>query len=267
MDLTSQSKKKVKVAVVDCDCSLPDVECGAGDVCRDACESNGGISGSVEPRTMWAGIIREKAPEAEIYRVPIYDKECGQALVKAIEQCIDLEMDLVTVGFGTKEVMSKNELLDVCRKAVRGGTMLIAAGEVDQEMYPAVFAAVIGVADGRVDASDGYAYRKHQVIECVVDAQRSFWFNGNRAMRANFAASYMTGFVAQFLQNHPNASLQKIRYFLAINSVEELRRRERLFVAPLSAKKGVARLWWGSDSFKWVKKRLTLTVHDTKSGG
>lgn len=185
MNLTSQNTKRVKVAVVDrgLDCSLPDMECVPGKV--GMCESDGWVTfDKGVDRTMWAGIIREKAPEAEIYRVQIRNE--GQALVAAIRWGIDQEMDVVNIGFGTTDVTFKNALLDICRKAVRGGTVLVAAGEEDQEVYPTVFPEVIGVDDGRVDAPDGYAYRKHQVIECVVDAQRSFWFNGNRRNEGEF---------------------------------------------------------------------------------
>lgn len=71
--MTSQSKKKVKVAVVDrgLDCALP--------------ESDGWVVSDQDIKgTMWAGIIRERAPEAEIYRIQIGGEKCGQALVAAI---------------------------------------------------------------------------------------------------------------------------------------------------------------------------------------
>ena len=270
MHSTRQNTKRVKVAVVDRgpDCPLPDMECVAAKVRIEARESDGwAISDSVAQGTMWAGIIQEKAPEAEIFRVQIHDEDCGQMLVKAIGWCIDCEMDIVNIGFGKADVMFKNVLLDVCRKAVRGGVVLVAAAYTnDQGAYPAVFPEVIGVADGRVDASDGYAYQKHQVIECVVDAQRSFWFNGNCAVRANFAASYMTGVVAQFLQTHPNASLQKIRHFLAVNSVGKLGRVERRSVPLSNADRGVVKLWREFDTCKWLKKQLAVAGHDTELG-
>src|SRR5690349_8111601 len=54
--------------------------------------------------TAVAGAIREKAPEAEIYAVKIFDRRLAAeigAMARAIEWCVENEMDLVNLSVGT----------------------------------------------------------------------------------------------------------------------------------------------------------------------
>ena len=180
--------------------------------------------------TACAGIIRKKAPNAALYSVRIFDESLiasGRVLIAAIQWCIDNEMDVVNLSLGTTDVMFKESLQKVCRKAIDAGVILVAAESNDgSESYPAVFPEVIGVTGGAIYEVDGFYYRKDQHIECVArgDEQRVCWLNGKHIMTGgnSFAAPHITGIVAHLLEQHPKCSVQDIRLLLQETALSEI---------------------------------------------
>lgn len=54
--------------------------------------------------TAVAGAIREKAPDAELFAVKVFDRRLStnvDALIRAVEWCIEQEMDLINLSLGT----------------------------------------------------------------------------------------------------------------------------------------------------------------------
>jgi hypothetical protein len=54
--------------------------------------------------TAVAGAIREKAPDAELYAVKVFDRRLStnvDALIRAVEWCIEHQMDLINLSLGT----------------------------------------------------------------------------------------------------------------------------------------------------------------------
>ena len=180
--------------------------------------------------TACAGIIRKKAPSAMLYSVRIFDDSLladGRALIAAIQWCIDNEMDVVNLSLGTTDVTFKASLQKICRKAVDGGVILVAAESNDgNESYPAVFPEVIGVTGGAIYEQDGFYYRKDQRIECVArgDEQRVCWLNGKHIMTGgnSFASPHITGIAAGLLKQHPKCSVQTVRLLLQEKALREV---------------------------------------------
>ena len=203
--------------------------------------------------TACAGIIRRKAPEAELYSVRIFDESLqadSRLLIAAIEWALDQGMDLINLSLGTTEVTYRDALEQVCRQAVDQGVLLVAAEhEEGQESYPAHLPQVIGVGSGKVRGLYKYHYRQEETIECIArgDAQRLCWLEPSEIMTAgtSFAAPHITGLVALIRETHPKADLEQVRQLLHTHAQPE--------AAPRSAPKPVA-LPEAEESFSWIQK-------------
>ena len=178
--------------------------------------------------TACAGIIRKKAPDAELYRVRIFDESLstdGRTLVAAIRWAIAQGMDVVNLSLGTTDVTFRDTIEEACREAVRANVILVAAEHNGGlESYPAVLPEVIGVTGGKTYDRYGYHYRSGNPIECVArgDEQRLCWLDGREIMAGgtSFAAPHIAGIVALIREAYPGATLEEARKLLEANALE-----------------------------------------------
>ena len=176
--------------------------------------------------TACAGIIRRKAPEADLFSIRIFDESLqtkGRLLVAALQWAIDHRMDVVNMSLGTTDVTIRNALTRICLQACEAGLILIAAENNEgAESYPATFCEVIGVAAGKVYGRYSYFYRPEETIECVArgDEQRLCWVRPREIMAGgtSFAAPHIAGITALIRQAHPGISLPEIRAILRANA-------------------------------------------------
>lgn len=94
--------------------------------------------------------IREKAPDAEIFAVKVFDRELaatGQALVAACEYALSLGTELVNLSLGTQNVDYQAALMDVVGRLQQTGAIVVAAGEQDGLRWlPGTLPGVWGVS-------------------------------------------------------------------------------------------------------------------------
>jgi subtilisin family serine protease len=84
--------------------------------------------------TAVAAVIREKAPDAEIFAIKVFDRELaatGQALVAACERALDHGVHILNLSLGTTNLDHETALEQVVRRALASGAVVIAAGEQD----------------------------------------------------------------------------------------------------------------------------------------
>jgi subtilisin family serine protease len=84
--------------------------------------------------TAVAAVIREKAPQAEIYCIKVFDRELaatGKALVAAIEKAIEQRVTIINLSLGTQNRDHEAALSSVVQEAADAGAIVIAAGEQD----------------------------------------------------------------------------------------------------------------------------------------
>ena len=203
--------------------------------------------------TACAGIIRRKAPEADLYSVCIFDESLqadSRLLIAAIEWALDQGMDLINLSLGTTEVTYRDALERICRQAADQGILLVAAEhEEGRESYPAHLPQVIGVGSGKVRGLYQYHYCQGAAIECIArgDSQRLCWLEPPDIMTAgtSFAAPHITGLVALIREAHPKADLEQVRQLLHTHAQPE--------AAPRSAPQPVAPSE-AEESFAWIQK-------------
>jgi subtilisin family serine protease len=76
--------------------------------------------------------IREKAPDAEIFAIKVFDRELtatGQALIAACEHALSLNAHLVNLSLGTQNADHEAALAEIVARLHQSGAVVIAAGE------------------------------------------------------------------------------------------------------------------------------------------
>jgi hypothetical protein len=167
--------------------------------------------------TAVAGVIRAKAPEVVLYAVRVFDRELrtqSAAVAAAIRWAIEHGMHAVNISLGTERAEHREVLQDACDEAVRRGMILVAAaGDGEQEWFPASFANVIAVAGDERCAWDEHFYcpdeavpfRAHPSPRPLPGRPQSLNLRGH-----SFAAAHITARVARILQQKPQARHEEI---------------------------------------------------------
>lgn len=162
--------KGVKVAVVDSGirASHPKIGrvCGGISILKD----EGGditftdeLDDALGHGTACAGIIRDKAPDVELYSVKIFHDSLSastEVLIEAIRWCIRNGVDVVNLSLGTTKREDIPGLMEVCRQAEAKRVILVAAEHNRGiESYPAAFPNVISVAGEKIHKRYGLLHR------------------------------------------------------------------------------------------------------------
>ena len=78
--------------------------------------------------------IKEKAPEAEIFAIKVFDRDLsatGRSLVAGCEQALAWSAHLVNLSLGTKNAEHEPALVGVIARLRAAGTVIVAAGPQD----------------------------------------------------------------------------------------------------------------------------------------
>jgi subtilisin family serine protease len=145
---------------------------GGASLCESACEDD--TTDRVGHGTAVAAAIREKAPQAALYAVKVFDRSLAtgvDTLVRGICLAADAGVQLVNLSLGTARAAHAARLSDAIAYASARGSLVIAAEESDgTSWYPGSLPGVLPVrldwscprdrcrvdASGRFHAS-GYA--------------------------------------------------------------------------------------------------------------
>ncbi|MBZ5560403.1 MAG: S8 family serine peptidase [Acidobacteriia bacterium] len=173
--------------------------------------------------TAVAAAIKDKAPDAEIYAVKVFDRSLSTrltTLVAAIEWAARHGMHLVNLSLGTARAEHERALDEAVRRAASQGLVIVAAAEDEGVRWlPGSLPGVIGV---QLD------------VTCPRDEYRAVGVNGSTVFRASgfpreipgvppernlngisFAVANMTGFVARARETARNGSIDEIVRALA----------------------------------------------------
>lgn len=129
------SGQGVRVAVIDSGAHVPHPHLPriAGGASFDAAGAAGGdLADRLGHGTAVAAAIVEKAPQAEIYAVKIFDRvlsTSAEALLAALRWSIALPADLINVSLGTLDDGRSAAFAAVIEDARKAGCVIVAAGE------------------------------------------------------------------------------------------------------------------------------------------
>lgn len=220
----------VKVAIIDSgvDADHPRVQGLAGDVAiqlDDEGETTvvqGPHHDRVGHGTACAGIIRQIAPDAELYSVQVLGdnlKGKGKVFCAGIEWALEAGMDVVNMSLSTRSDLWFGRLHDLADAAYFQNTVLVcAANNVPGPTYPSQFASVVSVAARVGDDPLTLAYNPRPPVEygaCGIDLEVA-WQNGETIVATgnSFATPHISGMVALLLSQHPGLTCFQVKSVL-----------------------------------------------------
>jgi subtilisin family serine protease len=209
------SSRPVRVAVIDSGvhASHPHVGGVAGGIGID---SDGATYDDYVDRlghgTAVVAAIREKAPDAEIFAIKVFDRDLsatGAALVAACEYARSLQARIVNLSLGTQNADHQAALVDVVGRLRGDGSVVIAAGEQDGVRWlPGSLAGVWAVTldwsvpreTVRIDrlTENGAAFRASGYPRPIPGVPPERNLKG-----VSFAVANVTGVVAQLIAKDP----------------------------------------------------------------
>ncbi len=99
--------------------------------------------------TAAAAAIHEKAPDADIFAVKVFDRDLAtrvSTLVRAMDWASERGMRLVNLSLGTPNAFRVPELAPAVERAVARGSIVVSAHELDgQTWFPGSMEGVVGV--------------------------------------------------------------------------------------------------------------------------
>ena len=176
--------------------------------------------------TAVAGAIREKALEAELYAVKVFDRALTtniEIIIKAIDWCIENQIDVINLSLGTVNFEHRNSIEAAVAGANEKGSVIVAAREMAGQLsLPGCLSSVVGVLEDSECARDRYS------VNCIDDdavfiasaypreipgVPREHNLHG-----ISFAVANMTGFVARARERAPQKSIVDLKRLLVEES-------------------------------------------------
>jgi subtilisin family serine protease len=157
--------------------------------------------------TAAAAAIHEKAPDAELWAVKVFDRQLAttvSTLARAIDWATERGIRLVNLSLGTPNEFRRPELAPAVERAVERGTLIVSAHEHDGMLwFPGSMPDVVGVvmdpdqprdAVSVVELESGTALRASPFPRPVPGVPPERNFNG-----VSFAVANSTGVLAALL--------------------------------------------------------------------
>lgn len=221
--------KGVKVAVIDSgiDAAHPDVRNVSGYVAiTDGPE---GLVYDTEPHedsyghgTACAGIIRQVAPECELYSVKVLGANLsgrGTVFAAGLRWAIENSMQACNLSLGTTKrdfFAVLHELADLAY--FRNVILVTAANNMPMPSFPSVYASVIAVASHTEKDPYLFYYNPQPPVEFGAPGidVRVAWKDGGYVTSTgnSYAAPHITGIVAKILGKHPELTLFQMKAVL-----------------------------------------------------
>ncbi len=214
----------VRVAIIDSGINPahPHVAGVAGGVCLNAQGESQIYLDYVGHGTAVAGAIREKAPDALLYAVKVFDQSLranSDKIIRAITWAIENGMEIINLSLGTFNQSHRERFEEVVSRAVERNIFLVAAYEIDgRETLPGCLSSVIGVGLDWDCPRESY--------RCMpIDSRTTFFASGyprsipgvsqERNLNGiSFAVANMTGFVTRAREACPDGSLAEMESLL-----------------------------------------------------
>ena len=154
--------------------------------------------------TAVAGAIREKAPDAELYAVKIFDRRLStriEVMLRAIWWCRDHRMDLVNLSLGTTNQEHREGLIE----ALGGELVVISAAQCLPGSLPGVICVLPDPECPREEFRyAGGVFRASPHPRPIPGVPVTANLNG-----ASFAVANVTGFAARFRGVNSRDALRK----------------------------------------------------------
>ena len=205
----------IGVAVIDSGVNVPHPHLPfvAGGVAFDL---EGNESGEYVDRlghgTAAAAAIHEKAPEAHLWAVKVFDRQLAttvRTLVRAIDWATARGLRLINLSLGTPHAFRASELAPAVERAIEAGSIIVSAHRFeDQLWYPGSMKGVVGVVIDVGQPRDSVRVTDVDGRELVMAAPYPRPIPGVPVERnlngISFAVANATGCLARLLSDRPD---------------------------------------------------------------
>jgi len=164
--------------------------------------------------TAVAGAIREKAPDAKLYAVKVFDRRLTAhitVILRALVWCRDHGMDLINLSLGTENPAHREGFLSVL------GDDLLVIGAAN--VLPGSLPEVIGVAPDPDCPRDSFRYQDGVFYASPYPRPISGVPVARNLQGVSFAVANMTGLVARVLADNPRSAIREVLIAHAENTV------------------------------------------------
>jgi Subtilase family len=154
--------------------------------------------------TAVAGAIREKAPDAELYAVKVFDRRLSaniDVILRALEWCRDREMDLVNLSLGTENPAHRDRFASII-----GDDLLVVSAA---NALPGSLPEVIGVAADPECPRDIFRYHDGMFHASPYPRPIPGVPRDRNLHGVSFAVANMTGLVARALEHSSRARIRE----------------------------------------------------------
>ncbi len=171
--------------------------------------------------TALAGILRAKAPQAELYAVKIFADRLGgpiAVLEAGLRWTIEQHIQIINLSLGTNKPEHRERLATLVDQACTEGLILVASSPPGlTEMFPAALPGVIGVAGDdqcgweayRYIPNDPIPFRAHSQPRPLPGLPQERNFRGH-----SFASTHVSALLARQVQQHPRLTVEEAKAFL-----------------------------------------------------
>jgi len=152
--------------------------------------------------TAVAAAIREKAPDAELYSVKVFDRRLTayiDVIIRALEWCGEHHMDLVNLSLGTENPAHRDRFIQA-----RGDDLLLVSAA---NALPGSLPGVIGVAADAECPRDAFRYRDGVYYASPYPRPIPGVPVARNLQGTSFAVANMTGLVARLLRDTPRLAI------------------------------------------------------------
>ncbi|HLJ68085.1 MAG TPA: S8 family serine peptidase [Chloroflexota bacterium] len=172
--------------------------------------------------TACAGIIRQTAPECELYSVRVLGSTLGgkgSIFSAGLRWAIENGMQVCNLSLGTTRKDFFGVLHELADLAYFKSVMLVcAANNVPIPSFPSVYGSVISVAAHDRSEPDIFYYNPEPPVEFGAQGigVRAPWLNGGwlTVTGNSFAAPHITGVVTRIVSKHPDISVFQVKTVL-----------------------------------------------------
>jgi len=168
--------------------------------------------------TAIAGLIREKAPEARLYAIKIFQDKLEAptgVLLASLRRALRRGSKIIHLSLGTERKKDRRPLERLCQEAYRRRIVIVASARTPQDgVVPASLRTVIGVCASPNGPRDTLGYHPGMPVEFSaygrprplpgVPEEKNFF-------GASFAAARVTALVARLLDKNPRAGVRWVR--------------------------------------------------------
>lgn len=164
--------------------------------------------------------ICEDISNIEIYPVKIFDNRgatSNENLVKALENILDSDIDIVNISASTMNDKYKRELEDICYKLQKNGKVITSSHHkraIENDSFPTVFGSVIGV-DGSYEIyrDSDYVYRQNNKIQMIANKNECFIEFNKKVThfgKSSRACAVVTGIICNIFNHYGKLSFDEL---------------------------------------------------------